>query len=263
VDQAFLLAALFFGTAILYSSVGHAGASGYLAGMALVGLPQAVMKPTALVLNLLVASVVTVRFHRARLIEWRTLAPFMVGSVPLAFVGGGITLPGSVYRVLVGIVLILAAARLLQTALQAASAVSDAPAATATPPATDDEPASRRRHPVVAVGVGGVIGLLAGLTGTGGGIFLTPVLVLSGWVSVRAAAGMSAAFILVNSAAGLAGNVASVQSVPAAVPLWGLAVLAGGFIGSGLGSRRLGTPVMRGLLALVLLVAGGKLILVG
>jgi uncharacterized membrane protein YfcA len=259
VDQAFLLAALFFGTAILYSSVGHAGASGYLAGMALVGLPQTVMKPTALVLNLLVASVVTVRFHRARLIEWRTLAPFMVGSVPLAFVGGGITLSGSVYRVLVGVVLILAAARLLQTALQAATGAGTASAT----PAADDEPPPRRRHPAVAVAVGGVIGLLAGLTGTGGGIFLTPVLVLSGWVSVRAAAGMSAAFILVNSAAGLAGNVASVQSVPAAVPLWGVAVLAGGFIGSGLGSRRLGTPVMRGLLALVLLVAGAKLILVG
>ncbi len=250
-DDAFLLAALFFGTAILYSSVGHAGASGYLAGMALVGLPQAVMKPTALVLNLLVASVVTVRFHRARLIEWRTLAPFLLGSAPLAFVGGGISLPGSVYRVLVGVVLIAAAGRLLQTAIQAGGA----PVA--------GEPRTGPRHPVVAIAVGGVIGLLAGLTGTGGGIFLTPVLVLSGWVGVRAAAGMSAAFILINSAAGLAGNVASVQSVPAAVPLWGVAVLAGGFIGSGLGSRRLGTPVMRGLLAVVLLVAGLKLILVG
>lgn len=250
-DQAFLLAALFFGTAILYSSVGHAGASGYLAGMALVGLPQAVMKPTALVLNLLVASVVTVRFHRAGLIEWRALAPFVLGSAPLAFVGGGISLPGDVYRVLVGLVLIMAAGRLLQTAIQAATE------------ATASEPRARPRHPLIAVAVGGVIGLLAGLTGTGGGIFLTPVLVLSGWVGVRAAAGMSAAFILINSAAGLAGNVASVQSVPAAVPLWGVAVLAGGFIGSELGSRRLGTPVMRGLLALVLLLAGLKLILVG
>jgi uncharacterized membrane protein YfcA len=251
VDDAFLLAALFFGTAILYSSVGHAGASGYLAGMALVGLPQAVMKPTALVLNLLVASVVTVRFHRAGLIEWRTLAPFLLGSAPLAFVGGGISLPGSVYRVLVGMVLIVAAGRLLQTAIRTATE-SDV-----------EEPRVRPRHPLVAAAVGGVIGLLAGLTGTGGGIFLTPVLVLMGWTGVRAAAGMSAAFILINSAAGLAGNVASVQSVPAAVPLWGVAVLAGGVIGSELGSRRLGTPVMRGLLAVVLLVAGLKLILVG
>jgi len=252
VDDAFLLAAVFFGTAILYSSVGHAGASGYLAGMALVGLPQAVMKPTALVLNLLVASVVTVRFHRAGLVEWRTLAPFVLGSAPLAFVGGGISLPGNVYRVLVGIVLLVAAGRLLQTAIQ-----------TATTDWTVVKSPKRPRHPIVAVSVGGVIGLLAGLTGTGGGIFLTPVLVLSGWVEVRTAAGMSAAFILINSAAGLAGNVASVQSVPAAVPLWGMAVLAGGFIGSGLGSRRLGTPALRGLLAVVLLVAGAKLILVG
>ncbi len=215
------------------------------------GLPQAVMKPTALVLNLLVASVVTVRFHRAGLIEWRTLAPFVIGSAPLAFVGGGISLPGNVYRVLVGMVLIVAAARLLQTAIQAV-----------TGPVVGEPPA-RPRHPLLAVAVSAVIGLLAGLTGTGGGIFLTPVLVLSGWVEVRTAAGMSAAFILINSAAGLAGNVASVQSVPAAVPLWGMAVLAGGFIGSELGSRRLGTPVMRGLLAVVLLVAGAKLILVG
>ncbi len=250
-NDAFLLAALFFGTAILYASVGHGGASGYLAGMALVGLPQSVMKPTALVLNLVVAGVVTLRFHRARLIEWRTLAPFLLGSAPLAFVGGGISLPGNVYRVLVGIVLLVAAGRLLQTAIRTAA------------DSTVAEPPKRPRHPIVAVAVGGVIGLLAGLTGTGGGIFLTPVLVLSGWVGVRAAAGMSAAFILVNSAAGLAGNLASVQSVPAAVPLWGVAVLAGGFIGSGLGSRRLGTPLLRGLLAVVLLVAGLKLMLVG
>ncbi len=251
-DQALLLAALFFGTAILYSSVGHAGASGYLAGMALVGLPQSVMKPTALVLNLVVASVVTIRFHRAGLIEWRTLTPFLIGSAPLAFVGGGITLPGSVYRVLVGLVLILAAGRLIHTARIAASQEGDG-----------EELPPRHRHPLVAVAVGGVIGLLAGLTGTGGGIFLTPVLVLSGWVGVRTAAGMSAAFILVNSAAGLAGNVASVQSVPADAPLWAAAVLVGGFVGAGLGSRRLGTPVMRGLLGVVLLVAGAKLILVG
>jgi uncharacterized membrane protein YfcA len=251
VDDAILLAALFFGTAILYSSVGHAGASGYLAGMALAGLPQAVMKPTALVLNLVVASVVTVRFHRSGLIDWRTLAPFLVGSAPLAFLGGGISLPGSTYRVLVGIVLLVAAGRLLETALRAAQAP------------TEEEPRARPRHPLVAVIVGGLIGLLAGLTGTGGGIFLTPVLVLSGWAGVRAAAGMSAAFILVNSAAGLAGNVASVQSLPAAVPLWGAAVLAGGFVGSGLGSRSLGAPALRVLLAVVLLVAGAKLVLVG
>jgi uncharacterized membrane protein YfcA len=251
VNDPVVLAGVFLVTAIVYSSVGHAGASGYLAAMGLVGLPQSIMKPTALVLNLFVASIVTVRFGLAGLIAWRRLVPFLVGSVPLAFVGGAVSLPTTVYRVLVGVVLLIAAVRLLRTAnIQGSDAG----------PRENTGMARARPHPVVAVGVGAAIGLLAGLTGTGGGIFLTPVLLFTGWATTRQAAGMSAAFILANSSAGLAGNVTSVQALPASIPLWVGAVMLGGFVGSELGARRLGTPALRTLLAVVLVVAGLKLI---
>jgi len=255
VDDPLVLAALFVGTAALYSSVGHAGASGYLALMGLAGLPQAVMKPTALVLNLVVASIVTIRFGLAGLIAWRRLIPFLLGSVPLAFAGGAISLPGSLYRILVGIVLLLAAARLARTADTAAAEAGGAdggdPSPTPTPPSAPLP---------VAIAVGAGVGLLAGLTGTGGGIFLTPILLFTGWATTRMAAGMSAAFILANSAAGLAGNLVSLRSVPPQIPLWAGAVVVGALIGSSLGTRRLGTPALRRLLAIVLLVAGLKLV---
>ena len=182
-----LLAALFFAAALLYSSVGHAGASAYLAAMALVGVPPAIMRPTALILNLFVATIVTVRFARAGHLPWRSLVPLAIGSVPAAFIGGSIDLPGEVYRLLVAAVLLVGAWRL------------------ATAPALADD----ADHPGVpwlaGIASGAAIGLLAGLTGTGGGIFLTPLLVLAGWTGTRDAAGLSGSFILVNSIAGLAG----------------------------------------------------------
>ena len=158
-----LLAALFLAAAILYSSVGHAGASAYLAAMALVGVSPATMRPTALVLNLFVAGIVIARFWRVGHLPWRHLAPLAIGSVPMAFIGGSIDLPGQVYRPLVAAVLLAGAARL----------------ATASAPADDEERAGVPWLPGVAAGA--VIGLVAGLTGTGGGVFLTPLLVLAAW----------------------------------------------------------------------------------
>jgi hypothetical protein len=242
VDQALLLAALFLVAATLYGSVGHAGASAYLASMALVGVAPDVMKPTALVLNILVASIVTLRFAQAGYVRPRAVLPFLVGSVPAAFIGGGLTLPADLYRPLVGVVLLVAAARFGWTAAGAG----------------DDFPPRAPRP--AAVAAGGVIGLLAGLTGTGGGIFLTPLLLAAGWAGTRFAAGSSAAFILANSIAGLAGNIASVGSLPSALPLWLGAVAVGGAIGSQLGSRRMPAPWIRRALGAVLLVAGLKLI---
>ena len=240
--QALLLAAVFLLAAIVYGSVGHAGASAYLAAMALVGVAPGVMRPTALVLNILVASIVTVRFARAGYVRPLSLLPFLAGSVPAAFLGGALTLPGAVYRPLVGAVLLVAAARFGWTAARAG----------------EDFPP---RAPLPgAVAAGGGIGLLAGLTGTGGGIFLTPLLLAAGWAGTRFAAGASAAFILANSVAGLAGNVASVGSLPAATPLWLAAVAVGGAVGSQLGSRHVPAPWIRRALAAVLLVAGLKLI---
>ena len=239
-----LLSLLVLFAAALYSSVGHGGASAYLAAMALFGLAPAVMKPTALCLNLLVASLTTFRLHRAGYFSWRTFLPFAVASVPFAFVGGALTLPTNVYRPVVGVVLLYAAVRLFLNA----RAESDADADARTPPLW------------LAGLIGAGVGFLSGLTGVGGGIFLSPVLLLMRWADARRTAGVSAAFILVNSAAGLLGNVASVRSLPAAIPYLAAGALAGGLIGSELGSRRLPSPAIRRLLALVLVIAGVKLI---
>jgi uncharacterized membrane protein YfcA len=240
--DALILAALFFAAALLYSSVGHAGASAYLAAMALVGVAPATMRPTALVLNLFVASIVVVRFARAGHLPWRNLVPLAAGSVPMAFLGGSIDLPGEVYRPLVAIVLLAGALRL----------------ATATAATRDEE---RDRVPILAgVAAGAAIGLLAGLTGTGGGIFLTPLLVLAAWTGTRDAAGLSGAFILVNSIAGLAGLLTGGVSLPVALPLWIGSVAAGGFIGSWLGASRFSILNLRRALAFVLILAAGKLV---
>lgn len=246
-DPAIVLAVAFFAAAVLYASVGHAGASGYLAAMALVGISPATMRPTALALNILVASIVTIRFHLAGQLRWRAVAPFLLGSVPLAFVGGALTLPAGAYKALAGVVLLVAAGRLWMTAGRAGATEEPDP----------------RVPSVPAVGVGAGIGFLSGLVGTGGGIFLTPFLLFVRWAGARAAAGMSSAFILGNSIAGLAGNVAAVQGLPPNLPLWLGSVAVGGLIGAEIGARRLGTVGLRRALALVLVVASLKLILLG
>jgi uncharacterized protein len=236
-----LLALLVFAAAVLYSMVGHGGASAYLAAMALFGLAPAVMKPTALVLNILVSAIATVQFGRARRFSWRTLWPFALASVPLAFAGGAITLPALLYRRVVGLVLVYAALRLWQRAVVVTEGtVRPAPKAVALP-------------------LGAGIGFLSGVTGVGGGIFLSPVLVLARWADVRTTAGVSAAFILVNSIAGLLGRVSSVRALPPGLPVLAFAAVAGGLIGSTLGSRRLPSHTLRRLLAAALIIAAVKL----
>jgi uncharacterized membrane protein YfcA len=241
--DALMLAVLIFAAALLYSSVGHAGASAYLAAMALVGVAPETMRPTALVLNLFVATIVIVRFAGAGHLPWRSLVPLAAGSIPMAFIGGSIALPGEVYRPLVALVLVAGAVRL----------------ATAATAASDD--GERPGVPILpGIAAGATIGLLAGLTGTGGGIFLTPLLVLAAWTGTRDAAGLSGAFILVNSVAGLAGLVSGGVSLPAALPLWIGSVAAGGLIGSWLGASRFTILGLRRALALVLVLAAAKLV---
>jgi uncharacterized membrane protein YfcA len=234
------LGAAIFVIAMLYSSVGHAGASGYIAVMSLAGLAPEVIKPTALALNILVASIACWHFLRAGHFAWRTFWPFAVLAVPLAFVGGHIALPAQAFKLLLGVVLLVAAARFVMRSRE-------------DPPGSDP--------PVVpALAVGGVIGLLSGLTGTGGGIFLTPLLLQLRWAQAKRAAAVSALFILLNSVAGLAGNVVSTRQLPAyTVPLL-VAAGVGGFIGSYLGSRHYPPTVIKRFLAAVLLIAGLKLI---
>lgn len=189
----------------------------------------------------------TLRFHLAGQVQWRAVAPFLIGSVPLAFIGGALTLPTGAYKGLAGIVLLIAAGRLWMTAGRAGAIEEPEPRI----------PTAR------AAGVGAGIGFVSGLVGTGGGIFLTPFLLFVRWAGARAAAGMSSAFILGNSIAGLAGNVTAVQGLPPNLPLWLVAVAAGGLVGAEIGARRLGTVGLRRALAVVLVIASVKLIVLG
>lgn len=243
--EAWLLAALFLAAALLYASVGHAGASAYLAAMALVGVAPDVMRPTALTLNVLVATIVVVRFRRAGFLQLRSLIPLVAGSIPMALIGGNIELPDAVYRPLVAAVLLAGAWRL------ATSGGLAGPQETATP----------RVPPVAGVAAGATIGALAGLTGTGGGIFLTPLLVLAGWSGARHAAGLSGAFILANSVSGIAGLLlAGSGTWSPALPLWLSAVFIGGVVGAELGSARYSVLGLRRALAVVLVLAAAKLV---
>jgi len=234
------LSVAIFLVATLYSSVGHAGASGYIAVMSLASLAPAVIKPTALALNILVASIAAWHFLRAGHFAWRTFWPFAVLAVPLAFVGGHVALPAQAFKLLLGAVLLFSALRF----------AVDARAT----PSTHDPPW------LPALACGAAIGLLSGLTGTGGGIFLTPLLLHMHWAQPKRAAAVSALFILLNSAAGLAGNFASTGELPDFIVPLMVAAAAGGFIGSRVGSLHVPPALIKRLLAAVLLIAGLKLI---
>jgi uncharacterized membrane protein YfcA len=237
-----LLAGCMFLVAALYTTVGHAGASGYLALMGLFGVAPGVMRPTALVLNIVVSSFTVWRFWRAGLFRWRVLWPFLIGAIPMGFVGGAIALPSHIYRPVVGIILFIAAARFLwPKVFPAAPDVRDPPI-------------------LPAVGCGAAIGFLSSLTGTGGGIFLSPLLLVLGWSQVRIASGVAALFIWFVSLAGLLGNISSVRALPSELPVYLGAVLAGAVIGTTLGTGRLSVPGVLKALGLVLIVAGFKLV---
>ena len=242
VSETLIIAILFFVGAALYASVGHGGASSYLAVMGLFSLAPDVMKPTALALNILVAGVATFKFYRAGLFKWGLFWPFAIASIPAAFVGGAVMLPARWYKIVVGVVLLYAAVWMFRSAMR---------------------PISKETHPPplwAALLAGLAIGFLSGLTGVGGGIFLSPLLLRMGWAETRATSGVAAPFILVNSIAGLLGHIASVSKLPPSVPVWGAAALIGGWIGASYGSKRAPVPVLRQLLSLVLVVAGAKLI---
>lgn len=241
IELLLVLIAGIFVIAVLYSSVGHAGASGYIAVMSLLSLAPAVIKPTALSLNILVASIATWQFYRAGHFSWKLFWPFAVLAVPFAFIGGHLDLPVHMFKILLGFVLLYSAFRFFMHAKQTLH-IHEPP----------------RIH---ALASGAAIGFLSGLTGTGGGIFLTPLLLFMGWADAKRAAAVSALFVLLNSVSGLAGNIAATQSLPPfIIPLLITAAL-GGSIGSYFGSRRIQPDVIKKLLALVLLIAGLKLIL--
>src|SRR5207249_4728429 len=178
--------------AFLYSSVGHAGASGYIATITLFGLATTVIRPTALVLNILVASISAFQFWRAGHFAWKLFWPFAVLSIPAAYLGGYLQPSASVLRTLIGLVLLFSVARFIFR--------------------REDPPKVEQPSVPTAIGLGAGIGFLSGLTGTGGGIFLTPLLLFCHWAHIRQAAAVSALFILVNSISGLSGYFAANQS---------------------------------------------------
>jgi hypothetical protein len=226
--------------AFLYSSVGHAGASGYIAVMTLLGLAPTTIRPTALILNILVASIGSIQFARAGYFRWRLFWPFAVLSVPAAYLGGYLQLPVALLRILIGLVLLFSAGRLFFR--------------------RNDPQDLQSPSPSAAISLGGIIGLLSGLTGTGGGIFLTPTLLFFRWARIREAAAVSALFILVNSIAGLAGYFIANRSIPSLGLVLAGSAIIGGTAGSHFGSQRFPVRTISLLLAFVLLIAGAKLI---
>ena len=241
-----LLAAGMLLAAFGYASVGHGGASAYLAVMALAGVAPQEMRPIALVLNVLVSSLATWKFHRAGHFRWRLFWPFAVVSIPMAYLGGAVTLPGQAYKIVVGVVLLYAALQLWLSGKRG------------------EEMRAVREPPLGgAMAIGAAMGLLAGLTGVGGGIFLSPLLLMLGWAGTKQTSAVAAPFILVNSLAGLAAVFATKSvALPSYVWILAAAVLVGGWLGAEYGSRRFANPSIRRLLAVVLALAGGKMVLV-
>ena len=226
--------------AFLYSSVGHAGASGYIAIMTLWGLAPTVIRPTALVLNILVAFIGAFQFWSAGHFAWRLFWPFALLSIPAAYLGGYLQPSASVLRILIGLVLLFSAGRLIFR--------------------RGDPPEVVSPSRPTAIGVGAGIGFLSGLTGTGGGIFLTPLLLFFRWAHIRQAAAVSALFILVNSIAGLVGYFTASHSIPSLGFVLATAAVIGGTLGSHLGSRNFPIRTISILLATVLVIAGLKLL---
>lgn len=238
VEYSYFLLLLITIMAVLYSSVGHGGASGYLAAMAFFGLPPDIMKPAALIMNVFVASLVLWRLSRKRYFNWQLFIPIAIGSIPFSYIGGGITLDESYYRWLIGILLILAAMHL----------IFQIPVHEQTVPI----------KPWLALLFGVLIGFVSGLTGVGGGIYLSPLLLLLSWTTMRENAAISAGFILVNSIAGLLGYLSISAQIPQGIPILVFCAMTGAFLGARIVVRSASFTMLRRLLGIVLVIAGTK-----
>lgn len=236
-----LFYSLLFIVALLYSSVGHGGASGYLALMALFSYAPEAMRPTALLLNIFVAMIGFSQYYRGGHFRWRLFWPFAITSVPAAFVGGLIVMDAHLYKTILGMLLLFSVVRLGGLKF-------------------NDNPLFKKQGLAASMFIGACIGLLSGMIGIGGGIILSPVILLLHWGNMKQTAAVSALFILVNSVSGMAGLVTKgVHFSPDMV--WMIVVaFSGGLLGSYLGSMKVGSVLLRRTLALVLLVASVKLL---
>jgi uncharacterized membrane protein YfcA len=244
-----LLCIAVFLISVLYSCVGQAGATGYIAAMALLRLSPSEIKPTALVLNVLVSAIVTIRFRidgRFRSEgqpSERILWPLTAASIPMSLLGGYLSLPTAFFNQILGVLLCVAALSLLVRR------------------STDSETIATPRISKVIL-VGAIVGLLSGLTGVGGGVLITPLLLRFRWVTARSAAAISGVFILINSLAALLGHISAVQSLPSGIGQLAIAAACGGLVGSQIGSAHLSEKAIHRVLGAVLFVAGFKLLFV-
>ena len=231
-------------TSTLYASVGLGGGSGYLALMGLFNIDPAVMKPTALALNILVTTIGTYKYSRAGYFSWKLFLPFAITSIPFAFLGGRLNLNSDIYKTVVGVLLLYAAIRLfLFTRKGEGKEIHPSP-------------------PSLWIGLltGAIIGFIAGITGVGGSIFLAPLILLMNWATPKETAGVATVFVLVNSISGLAGYWSNTFTLPSQIIYWGIAVIIGGWIGAEYGSRKLPNPITRQVLAGILLLGGLKML---
>lgn len=240
-DSIYIFYSLLFIVAMLYSSVGHGGASGYLALMAIYAFTPDVMKPTALILNLFVSLTSFIQFYRGEHFKWKIFLPLAIASIPMAFIGGLIIMEASVYKKILGSLLFIPVIRFLFFA--------NVP---------DDE--LKKSNVIVSVLIGCFIGFLSGLIGIGGGIILSPILLLLKWTNQKQTAAISALFIFVNSLSGLAGQLIKGINISPDMLSYVAVAFAGGLCGAYLGALRFNQNVLKNTLAVVLMMAGWKLI---
>lgn len=241
-DLTYLLFLTFLAiVAFLYSSVGHGGASGYLAVMAIMGIAPSLMKSSALLMNLAVSLFSFFGFYRAGFFKWKLFWPFALSSIPMAYVGGTITLSDAIYKKILAICILISIARLLYQ--------------------FRNEETDNREIPIWAgLTAGGVIGLLSGMIGIGGGIILSPLMLLMKWSKLKETAAVSALFIFVNSLSGLYGQISKGGfQIPENLQWAILATILGGLVGSYFGSQKFNLPTLRYMLALGLVIACAKL----
>lgn len=237
-----IIYALFLLVAFLYASVGHGGASGYLALMALLGYSAAVMKPTALLLNILVSLVAFLSFYRARHFRPTLLWPLIAASIPFAYLGSVLPISENIYKKVLGVVLLLSVIRMVL--------------------GTAEKPLAKAPKWYVLFVIGAVIGLVSGMIGMGGGILLSPILLLMNWSNQKQTAAISAIFIFLNSAAGIVGQMQTGFILAPQTTGVVFFVITGGWVGAYIGAEKLKSTSMKYILAIVLILAGIKLIFV-
>lgn len=236
---------LFLIIAIIYSSVRQAGSSGYLAIMALLSLAPETIKPTSLILNIVVASIASFQYIKSNYFNRKIFLPLIITSIPAAFLGGYLTISPKYFKLIAGLFLICASALLIikQYSKQHEIDLNKMPT-------------------IMGLIIGSIIGLISGLIGVGGGIFLSPIIIMANWTNVKNASGITALFILVNSVAGLAGHLTAINKVDNNITFWIVAVIIGGLSGSYLGTTKLPNKILIVCLFVVLLTAGLKFLFI-